>query len=330
MTNLNDLYLRYYYPASRNLPIIILLSGWGGDANTITEATVKRIGDLGAFVCCVGMRGRTRAGGSRDASAREIYDIYDAVTYVKENFSNYVDNDKVAVWGYSGGGGNALAACCKFPDTFSVGVSFFGISDYGRDNIDGWYYNNNGTYTDQISTSIGGTPVEVPNKYYARDAVAAIANYSGGHLHLYHDEDDTIVPSVHSTRIKNTLDAAGLSNYSYNISSPTDTNRWTHGYPSDIVDLQIPESDLVTALSNSSAWTIPASGTVTVIGYIVTKRFTIWLNDGLDAAAMVVYNTSTHQYMVTPLTTADITVSITEGALTAGGTISGEHTFTAT
>jgi len=318
MAAINNLLGRYYYPDNTNLPIILILHGWDGGLEGITDATMKRIGDHGAFICNIAMRGRNGANGAMDASGREIYDIYDALQYVITNHAAVVDATRVAVWGYSGGGGNVLAALCKFPDTFTVGVDFFGISDYGRDATDGWYQQD-GSLT--IGDRVGGTPVEVPNNYYARDATVAITNFTGGHLYMYHDTTDITVLPVHSTRIKGAFDTALMTNYT--LTSPENLG---HGYPDGVPARIAPEEALVTALAGSTPWTIAAAATITVIGYIKTKRFTIWLNTngtaikGIDAVATVAYNIATDAYTVTPLTTGGIDVAITQGVKTGTAT----------
>lgn len=322
---ITNLYAKVAYTQGANKPICILMHGWDGDATSIASADMQRFARLGLFVVAVGMRGRNSASGANDASAREIHDIYDVLAYVRTNYAAYVSTDKAAIIGYSGGGGNALAAACKFPDAWTVIASFFGISDYGRDGTDGWYANNGGTYTASIVTAVGDTPANTPNNYYARDATAAIANFTGGYLYLYHDKQDTTVPWVHGNRIKATLDAAGMTNYSANFSDTGEFPRFTHGYPTADPSKQSVESALAADMIGRAAWTVPASGTVTVIGYIVTKRFTIWLNAngtatlGIDAAATVVYDTVTDTYTVTPLTGA-IDVTITQGAKTGSAT----------
>jgi hypothetical protein len=115
------------------------------------------------------------------------------------------------------------------------------------------------------------------------------------------------------------MDAAGLTNYTKSVTTIGSSPRWLHGYPEDNADLIEAEATWIAKVKAQAAWTIAASGTVTVIGYIVTKRFTIWLRSngsttyGLDAVATVVYNTATDTYTVTPLTGA-IDVTITQGA----------------
>lgn len=321
MAAITNMYAKYAHDGTGQKPALIVLAGWNGDPTDIDQTTMLRFAGYGFFVIAVGMRGRLSADGTRDASGREIHDIYDALTEARRQFPALVSPTLASIVGYSGGGGNALAAACKFPDTWGVVVSHFGMSDYGRNDPNGWWYNNGGTYTAEIAASVGDTPANVPNNYYARDATAAITNYTGGTVYLYHDQGDSTVPFVHSTRIKDAFDGASLTNYSYNLTTVGDDPRWTHGTPDDNPDLIEAEPTWSAAVLAAAAWTVPASGTHTVIGYIVTKRYACWLRAngsttyGLDAAATVAYNTTTGAYTVTPLTGA-IDVSITQGALT--------------
>jgi pimeloyl-ACP methyl ester carboxylesterase len=302
------------------------MHGWNGSGSDPDELTLYQMASMGFFVASVGLRGRDGADGARDASGREIYDIYDVLLYIRSHYAQYVSQDLAVIVGYSGGGGNALAAACKFPDTFSCVVDFYGMSDYAA-----WY--GQGTwefYQESIGIAIGGAPNAAPNNYYSRDATAAITNYTGGKIVIFHDIDDGIVPVTHSQEIVTVLDAAGMTNYETHYSQSGDTPRWTHGSGEDFDSIGIAAKDIwVPTAKAQAAWTIPASGTITVIGYIKTKRFTIWLNTGLDAAATVVYDTATGTYTITPLTSnAVVAVTITQGALTASGNTNGATLFT--
>jgi len=326
MTAITNLIARVCYSNTPNQPILLLGHGWNGDATSFGDTTLKRLAAYGLFVVSVGLRGRNSATGANDCSAREIYDFYDALTTVRSRFARWVSPTKAAFFGLSAGGGNAFAIASKFPDTFNVITEYFGMSDYGRDATDGWYQNGAEGYPAAVATAIGDTPTNVPDKYYARDATVAITNFSGGFLYLYHDKQDTVVPWVHSNRIKTVLDNASMTNYAASFTDVGDPNRWTHGY-----DVVIPEATWCPKIIEQDVWTIPESGTITVIGYIVTKRFTIWLNSGLDATATVVYDTVAGTYTVTPLTSNSVVaVTITQGALSASGNTDGETLFTVT
>lgn len=313
-----------FYNRATNLPVIILMDGWDGVVES-APTTLERISRAyNVAICSTARRGYFGTGGTRDASAREIYDIYDGLQKIKALYPAVV-GDKAIIWGNSGGGGNALAAACKFPDTWSVVISDYGMSDYGRDGTNGWYQQN-ATYRDSVGVSVGGIPAVVPDNYYARDATVAITNYSGGKLFLFHDAADAIVPKVHSDRINTAMNALG--NCTYYLSNVGDGVRYAHGHDlNGAVQLDM-EAKVMSTVLSQPAWTIPTSGTVTVIGYIVTKRFSIWLNSGLDAAATVVYDTVAGTYQVTPLTSAHIDVVVTQGALTASAHVEGETTLT--
>lgn len=332
MTPITNLYARLCYPIGQtNLPIVIWQHSYSSSATVFTPTDLQRLANYGLFVVAVGLRSKDEASGSQDDSGREIYDIYDALAYVRSNYASIVSSTIAAIAGYSGGGGNALAAACKFPDTWCAVIDHFGMSDYGYDATDGWY-NNGATGTQQttMQAAIGGTPVAVPNNYLARQSSVAIANYSGGHLYLFHDADDASVPVVNTDNVKTTMDAASLTNYTYNVTSALDSPRWLHQLPTGSAQCIQTEAIWAQAIADGdhAAWTIAASGTITVIGYIVTKRFSIWLGNGTAQAATVVYDTAAGTYTVTPLTTGNIDVSIVQGALVASQTISSETTLT--
>jgi pimeloyl-ACP methyl ester carboxylesterase len=323
MAAIDNLFAQFAYPAKKtDLPVLIFVHGWSGDANTIGWVDMQRLAERGFFVGMAGMRGRNDADGARDASAKEIYDLYDLLIYIRANYAAVVSSDRAVLFGLSGGGGNALAGACKFPDTWAFVVDYFGMSDYGRNNPDGWYYNNGGTYTDQIVTAIGDTPANLPNNYYARDATVAITNYTGGHLVMAHDNGDPLVPVIHSDRIKTILDAASMTNYTY-FRSINGTYAHTTR-PSDRAGLLAAEDTWAPLALAAEAWTVPASGTLQCIGYLKTKRFEMRLGDLDDHAATVVYGATADTYTVTPLT-GEVSVTITQAdAKTVTQTINAE------
>jgi len=318
MTITNLYARRIYYSGTGNLPIVCLLHGYGGDGvNDFAIEDLRRIAGYGFFVVVPGMRGWNSASGSKDASARECWDIYDCIEWVKTNYASIVNPNNIAIVGYSGGGADALAFACRFPDYASVIVDNFGISDYGVDPAVGWYQTGDAGARTICTGEIGGTPEVVPNSYRARYAPEGIINFKGGFLYIFHHPSDTIVIPAQSQLITAALDAAGMTNYAASYST-----QWTHGYPIAAGTLKNSEATWKVPILAGTypAWTIPASDTVVVLGYIVSKRFTIWLRAngstvyGLDASATVVYNTATDTYTVTPITTGGIDVTIAQGA----------------
>lgn len=331
-----------YKSGKTGLPIVIVLHGFGGDASYFDADTKKRFAENNVFAIFINLRGRNGSEGTQDCSAREIYDIIDCINHVKINYASIIDPDHIHIVGYSGGGGNAIACAAKFPDYFNTVTSFFGISDYGYDAVDGWY--NNGADVTQkalMDTWVGDNPTNVPNSYYARYHLGGITNFTGGFLNLLQDEDDSIVPVINNQNIADVMDVAGLTNYIFRKSAAGSSLRWVHGYPNsdDSPNIIIAEPLFVNPIIAKTypAWIIPASGSVKVIGYIKTKRFTIWLGGlaeaavgaGLNEVATVVYNTTTGQYTVTPLT-GNMDVFIKQGNLIASQSITEETILTVT
>lgn len=314
-----SLQTRHCYPrGGLDLPICVLMHGYTDSMNNFDQAALERIAAYGLFVVVPDLR----ANASKDNSGRELHDIYDAVEYFRAAWPTRVSSTLAAIVGYSGGGGNALAAACKFPDYWTTVVSHFGMSDYGYDATYGWWAQNVGQRA-TIEARMGGDPSAVPNAYYARYTLDALPVASGVQFHFFHDDQDSSVNINQSQRATAALDGAGLSNYAEHYTTTTDSPRWTHGYPNS-EPLSLTEAIWSPDVLTGSAWTIPSSGAVTVIGYMVTKRFSIWLGTtteggaggGVDEVATVVYDTATGEYTVTPLTGA-CDVFIKQAALTA-------------
>lgn len=318
-----SLYAKYAYQESgRDLPVVLLMHGYTSGTEHFSDLTMERLSRRGLFVCAVGMRGRDGATGKPDSSAREIHDIYDALMHVRQHFKGIASPDRAAVVGYSGGGGNALACACKFPDSFTDIVSHFGISDYGYDPITGWYQNV-AMYHDAAAKAIGGSPEEVPCSYFARNHAIAISNYRGGHIYFFHDTDDPEVPLFQSQNAGAMLRSAGLMNFTEYYTTDGDAVRWLHGHPDEVETLRHTEEIWCppVAAGVHAPWIMPPRGRVKVMGYIVTKRFSIWLGDGTNVVADVEFDTTACSYLVTPLT-GPMTITINQGQSKMRRTIS--------
>jgi hypothetical protein len=311
-----SLYARYGFPAAGGpYPVCVLMHGFS-DGVDFSLGSIDRIAGYGLFVVAVAMRGRNASTGTPDCSGREIYDIYDAVQWARSTFPTKASASLACIAGYSGGGGNALAAACKMPDTWTVVADHFGMSDYGYDDIYGWYNQEGGARQAVLRTWVGDAPAAYREAYQARNAVEAITNYSGGHLYLFHDMLDGVAVS-HSQRVGAAMLAAGMSNYTESYTNVGDPVRWIHGYP-DGVPLSLTEAYWATAALLATAWTVPATGTHRIIGWIKNKRYQCWLRKngtttwGLDAVATVAYGATPNLYSVTPVSGTAIDVTITQ------------------
>jgi pimeloyl-ACP methyl ester carboxylesterase len=284
-----------------NQPILVLMHTLDTSASSFTRPIRERFAGYGVFAVFVEMRGRGGSGGTPDASGHEIQDIIEAVEHVKRSYPNRVDPLQLHMAGYSGGGGNALAAAAKFPDYFNSATSFFGISDYGHDPITGWYQASaDDVQRGFLEAWIGGSPDDVPDSYHARFTLGAITNY-GGKLWLFHDHHDTNVPVSQSLLVAEAMDDAGLSHYTLNVTSAGDRVRWLHEYPHDgspVVDSEALFLPPILA-REYPALTIPARGVFKIAGYLVTKHFEIWLGDGTNEFGEITYDLAARTFRIT-------------------------------
>lgn len=317
-----NLYAHYAYDSTKaNLPVVVLMHGWIQDASTMTKWIMNDMASYGFFVVAVGMRGRNGASGSADASARELHDIIDAIEYVKANFGAFVDPANINVSGYSGGGGNVFGLASKFPDYFRVYASHFGISDYGYDAATSWYALNVNRRA-EIESFVGFSPSANLPAYQSRAHQFGVGkNLQGGYLFMFHDSDDNNVQPGQSASVKNQLDTNARTNYTYNLTNAASSPRWLHDSPDANSQVRYSRDIWGPPIKNSlyPAWTIPASGSVKVCGYLKTKLFTIWLGNGTQEVADVTYDTAANSYTVTPLT-GPTDVTITQGAKTGSAT----------
>lgn len=323
---LTGLHTRYCYDTGiSNMPIVVIMHGWSGDATQFNDDTYRRLASYGYFVLGVSMRQST----NRDASGRELHDIIDAVEYVKTNFSALVNQSRKAIVGYSGGGGNVLATVAKFPDYFNIYVDHFGMSDYGFE-ADGWYQTDP-SFSTEIATRIGGIPADKPNEYKSRNIRDAVNNFGLlAPLLIFHDTEDASVDVIHSQEV----DSAIInSKKEYRESTTSDSQRWTHGFPTNGSHISESEEFWKDRVFSSVEVDVPDQATIIVKGYIITKKFSIWLGngtaseDGKNRSATVTYDVTTDTYTVTPLLeigATDCTVKITQGDKTANQTISVE------
>lgn len=318
---ITNLYTRYAYPVGTGpFPVVVMMHGFSDQASQFTQASLQRVAARGLFVIAPGMRGRDGASGTQDGSGREIYDIYDAVVQARAYYPTLAHATIAGIVGYSGGGGNAIAAACKFPDFWTIAVSHFGITDYGYHGTNSWWFEDP-TRQATLTTWIGDRAA-VTNPYRARNTREGIINYTGGHVYLFHDDQDTGVVIAHSQLLHDAMDAAGMTNVTENYTGVSDSPRWLHGYPNGS-PLMYTEDVWAPALLASTAWTVPAAATHRVIGYIKTKRYLAWLRAngttayGLDAVADVTYGVTPNVYTVTPITGA-IDVTITQADAKTG------------
>lgn len=326
--------------ASSFVPLICA-PGYGENYNNYTSTVMNRFASYGLCVIAVNHRGIGSSGGSQDDGARQAHDYYDVLEYMRDAHPDVINQTAAAMYGISAGGGDTYACAVKFPDLFSVSIAHFGMADYGYDNTYGWW-NTTVAFRTNLQTNIGDTPSNVPNNYRARYHKESVAQYRG-YMYMFHDASDTAVPVSQSDRVKDVFDLAGFTNYSYYRSASPDAIRYTHAYPTDAgtTGIATGEQYWKNAARDAVEVNIPDAGSMTINGYLITKKFKIWLGDGTSSregrtrSASLVYDWAANTYTVTPIletgaTDETVNITVLSGAnqgKTSSATISSETTF---
>ncbi len=273
-----------YDDAKSNLPIIVVMHGYGGDRSDVAE-TLERLAEKGLFAAAPDMRGHGDSAGKRDSGGVEIMDIYDAIACVRNSFGNRIDPENVNVVGYSGGGGNVFSCVTKFPDLFRSANAFFGISDYA------YWYEHVPQYAPQLAEDIGGSPEEVPDHYMARNSLSGVVNNPYTAIQLFYDEEEQACPPYFDTEYKRIADTLGYDNVTVHESRTDDERRWLHGYPKEGSDVAGAEDFFVPKILEGThpKPVLREKGRLGVVGYLKTKLFTIWLGDGQNAVTECYY-----------------------------------------
>ena len=256
--------------AQRKLPLIVVLHGYSGKKEHC-RSDILRLAARGLFAVAPDIRGRGDSAGKFDSCGLDVMDVYDAVQFCCRKFAKQVDAKNLNVIGYSGGGGNTFACFVRFPDTFRVAASFFGIPDYAE-----FYRAKGRPDCNQILVStVGGTPRQQPAAYAARNFTQAAGNNAQTRFHIFWDEKETACPGF----MDEDFIRAGHRNCIPHLSRERDNHRWRHGYTTDSPDLVQADDVFVPEILKRRVAEpeLPCAGTLIVPGYVVTRHFQIWV-----------------------------------------------------
>lgn len=131
-----------------------------------------------------------RQGVYMDVGGNDAKDAWMAANYLKT--LNYVDMDRVGVWGLSYGGFFTLIAVTDQPTLFRAGIDVAGVVDYAM------YYED--PYHGGWTASRIGTPQQNPSVYAKASPISKIGNLQRPLLVL-HGTSDVNVPYLHSVRL---------------------------------------------------------------------------------------------------------------------------------
>ena len=242
----------------------------------------------------IDMRGRAFSTGKPDCNGLELIDVYDAVRYAQKAYADYlIDPDTVYYEGGSGGGGNGYALAVKFPDLFSAVTALCGISDYAN-----WYENDRvGEFRDELCPWIGCTPEENPEAYRSRSGAAGVRNLMAP-LFCAHGESDERVPVWHARHFVECAREAGKGSLVEYLELPGVGTQAHWGRATEEQLAEIERRSEANRARSRRPLTVPEKGTLTVLGYLYTKRFAVRL-DSLDAVAELEYDCAAGIYRVT-------------------------------
>lgn len=273
-----------FEPDGKSKPVVLLMPGYTDSRVRLSEDIVEW-GSRGIFAITPDMRGLGDSSGEFDSGGLDVHDAVDAIGAVAKLWPDEIDTTNCSAAGYSGGGGNVFSMAVRFPDTFKVIAPFFGISDYGA-----WYRSRREAYGAIMDSAIG-PPDEFPECYEARNATAAAGNNAVSYIHVFWDIEEESCPPFLNERFIEAYRAAGHSRVFPHISNPGDAIRWHHGYPSQFPELR-EANDMILAdvFRQENRPSLPERGELTVPGYLVTRHFSVWVEDGLRGRVKIAYD----------------------------------------
>jgi len=308
-SSVSDLYPLYaelcYSPTGRDLPIAVVQHGGNPGSRFGTVNSCYRMAKKGLFGVSVSKRARDGSAGANDSWAVETFDIIDAIEVVKRDYAAQVDSTNINIWGYSGGCIDAVAAAVRFPDYFRLVAPYFGQLEWTRTwgSIPKERRRQHAAQGEQVKGNnivdgIGGFPDEVPDQYLARDLLLGVINNPYSRFHFFLDSEDPSGPLLqeHFKTYLAKSQAVGRTNVELHLSKPGDVYRWHHAYPGSWAELGNPDLMAAEAVYLSHILNrdypepvLADGGRMTVLGYLKTKQFFVWLGKGDDAVAELDY-----------------------------------------
>ncbi|MBR2384496.1 MAG: prolyl oligopeptidase family serine peptidase [Clostridia bacterium] len=234
----------------------------------------------------VDMRGRAFSDGKQDCNGLELIDVIDAVEYVKKHYKNYLISTEIVFFeGGSGGGGNAYALAGKFPDYFAQITAMCGITDYGI-----WYDNDAiGEFRDELDVWIGDRKNQM--SYDSRSGICLVENLSCPLL-ITHGAKDIRVPCYHAENYIKRAENLGKSHLIkfLKFDRAGGQDHWENMTEKDLKLMS--DTCNFERENNFKPTEIPNQGELVVGGYLITKKFEIFLND-INKIAKIKYDYTT-------------------------------------
>lgn len=276
-----------YLADGRPKPVLVVMHGYGGGRAAVAR-DLDELAPRGVVALAPDLRGRGDSAGQWDSGGLDVHDILDAVRAALARYPGELDGRNLNLVGYSGGGGNAIACAVRFPELFRTVVSFFGIADYGA-----WHRSGGRPDCNEwMELALGGTPDQIPEVYEARNAIPAAGNARCSRLHFFWDEEETMCPPALVEAWLDQYHRAGLGRAAVHVSRRGDARRWIHNYRTGNPDLSAADDlflpDVLAARPAVPA--LPSRGCMVVPGFVVTRFFSVWIEDGQRGQVTVEYD----------------------------------------
>ena len=163
---------------------------------------------LGFSVLQVNYRGSTGRGREfveeliDDWGGAEQGDVVVAAEHVMAEY-DWLDEDRVVVFGGSYGGYSAYWQMVQYPDLYAAGIAWIGLTD-----LEDMFENTMPHFRTELMEKYLGTPDENPELYEQRSPVTHIENL-GAPLFVVHGVNDRRVPVSQARIVREALDEAG-------------------------------------------------------------------------------------------------------------------------
>ena len=275
-----------FIPDRKKKPLLVVMHGYSGSRSAVA-LDLKELAPRGVVALAPDMRGCGDSAGKWDSGGLDVHDILDAVLAALRKYPDEIDARNLNIVGYSGGGGNAIACAVRFPDLFRNYVSFFGISNYG------WWHASKGRpdCNARMEKALGGPPDALPELYLARNAIPAARN-TCGKLHCFWDEEETACPPKMIDDFVAECRKAGRKNVAVHVSKKSDDARWIHAYRSSNRDLTKADDMFLPYMlvKAPASPKLAPTGKLVVPGYLVTRHFQVWIEDGQKGQVTIEYD----------------------------------------
>lgn len=192
----------------RPAPLLVVLHSWSSGYLQHSNIPLGMWAERNGWAMIAPNFRGANTGPQTTGSDLAVQDVIDAIDFAVGQGG--VDPERVVAIGYSGGGMMSLLVAGRHPDRFAAAVSWVPVYDL----VDWYDYveagNPSASYDEEIATSCGGAPTEVPAarqdcQHRSPSAHLPAAGRANLPVYVGHGVDDTTVPPDYGLRAFNDL-----------------------------------------------------------------------------------------------------------------------------